>query len=487
MLRLKLVFVFVLFFATFGANEIFACTCGGPRSVKNFQPCGLYWSSEKIFIGTAEKVSIETVGGNEQTDDSKMRVRSSISAREPQKYARMVARFSVEKAVRGVGAGESIEIETSPSTASCGYPFKEGEKYFVYLGRNKDGRYAAMLCSPIVPLKNAAVDLEYLKALENGERGTRVYGNVFERRRENYKQTESLQPLAGIEITLKGKKKTFKTATGDSGLYIFKEIPDDVYEIKIKIPENLREFVLPSVYRNNRISIGKQDSPPGSERYNRCASQNFTLTSQGVITGKVIGYDGTNPPQQFVSLIPVDENEKPVPDRAVLSVWTNRETGQFYLDPVPPGKYLLGINPRNCPGRLNHEFGKMFYPGVGSENDAAIIAVSGKEEKKIGDFHLLAPLKERWFSGIAFSADGKPLASTTVSLLDSANGCGTFSSLSETTTDEQGRFRLKGYETYHYRIRAFTGRDGGRRMSEIIEIPAAGNVENLQLTLSKTF
>lgn len=471
MLRPKLVLVFAFVFLIFGANTVFACTCAGPRSGQNFQPCGLYWASEAVFIGTAARVSVE-----------------EFELPDGRKYQRLIARFAVEKAVRGV-AGETVEIETNPDTGSCGYPFKEGEKYFVYTSRNKEGKFTAMMCSPIVPLKDAEVDLQYLRAIENGERGTRVYGNVFERVKVNYKQPETYQPLAGIEVVLKGKKKTFKTVTDAGGLYSFKEIPDDRYEITAKMPAHLREFVLPNVYRDNLVTIGKIESPPGeTERINRCGSQNFTYTAQGVVTGKVIGHDGANPPQQSVTLVPIGENGKPDFNSWSQSVWANRETGQFLFDPVAPGKYLLAINPRNCPNQRNHEFGKMFYPGTGSETDAGIIAVTGKGEIKTNDFRLLAPLKQRRFAGVVLTADGKPLSGATVSLIDKdVNRCMNLGGLSETKTDEQGKFQLTGYESYEYRIRAFSGAGSKRLMSELTDVPAAGDFENLELTVSKTF
>ncbi len=111
-----------LFLITLSAVEADACSCAGPRYIKNFQPCGIYWSYDVIFIGLAEKVSIERVGTDEKTG-----------------YSKKVVQFSVDKAIRGV-EGKTVEVETGLDGAICGYPFRQGEREFVYLQRGNDGK-----------------------------------------------------------------------------------------------------------------------------------------------------------------------------------------------------------------------------------------------------------------------------------------------------------------------------------------------------------
>jgi hypothetical protein len=105
-------------------------------------------------------------------------------------------------------------------TSLCGYPFKEGERYFVYAGRRDGGKLLVSLCGPTVLLKDAAEDLEYVKDIDSGKSGTRIFGSVHQANNRN-----SFVPLSGIEITIKGKKNMFKTETDDNGRYVFKDIP----------------------------------------------------------------------------------------------------------------------------------------------------------------------------------------------------------------------------------------------------------------------
>lgn len=149
--RFLAILSFLLFFA--GESEVEACSCfGRPQGV---QTCGYYWNSDEVFIGLAEKVEIdERVGGMKVT-------------------------FSVERPIRGASE-KTIEVFTSANTASCGYPFKQGKRYFVYARKGQDGKLSESLCGPTTPLEDAEDDLEYAKEIEGGKLGSRIWGRVFD-------------------------------------------------------------------------------------------------------------------------------------------------------------------------------------------------------------------------------------------------------------------------------------------------------------------
>lgn len=473
--KIIILFFLSIFLLALTVIQVNACSCMGPRQTKNFHPCGIFWNSDVIFIGLAEKVSdVQTVINGKP------------------RYLKTVVQFSVEKAVRGV-EGKTVEVETGPSGGACGYSFKQGERYFVYLRRGQDGRLSEWLCGPTVLLKNAAADLEFLRAVENGEKGGRVYGNVSQIVRKSFSIPDEYIPLEGVKIILtsievkdytgrkapKYEKRKFQTTTDDKGFYLFQGVPAGMYKVKTEFPNNLRD-----------LSANEGSAEPYvwiDEDKRRCASSNFGATLQSSLEGRIVDRKGQNPPQQFVSLLPVDENGKIDASALGMGIWVNRENGRFYFNLVPPGKYLLAINPGNCPRPRNSEFGKMFFPGVASESEAEIISIAENERKKISDFRLLPPLKERIFSGVVLSADKIPLSNAKVFMIDQdGNKCGNLSSLGETKTDEFGRFQIKGYESYEYKIRAFVEKPA-RLHSELIDIPASGNFENLELIVSKTY
>lgn len=439
-----------------GTQTAEACSCRGrPQGVKGFQTCEYYWYSEIVFIGLAEKVSIES--------------------------GQMKVSFSVEKSIRG-NVEKTIVIFTREDTGVCGYPFKEGERYFVYARKGSDEKLDVSLCSPTVLLKDAGDDLEYVKEIESGKLGSRIFGTVYEDRQKNYSDKRTFEKLAGIEITIisnTDKKNKFKTKTDENGFYIFKEIPPDGYRVTAKFPEGLREIVTREDLINHYAGVNKDGV--------RCDSEDFVTTRQGSIRGKVVGGDGQISPQQKLSLLPLDENGNALPYRAPEEKWADKVSKEFFYNVVAPGKYLLSINPNNCPYPTNG-FPTMFFPGVADKSDSKIITINEGENLRLGDFRILPMLKEKWFSGVVLYQDKTPAAGVTARLLDgNMSKCNNFHL--EVKTDEVGRFRVKGFETYEYKIDAFTDRKQGQKQlyAKPFIIPQFEKVEDIRLILDVSF
>ena len=271
-----------VFFLLIGTNTAEACTCSGrPQGVKGVQTCGYYGSSENIFIGLAEKVEIDN------------------------KIGSMKATFSVEKSIRGTNE-KTVEIFTSSSTASCGYPFKQGERYFVYGRKNTDGKYHESLCGPTTLLKDAVDDLEYVKDIEEGKPGTRIFGSVYEDKQPTLKDKRTFERLSGIEITIKSENRMVKTLTDEKGNYLFKDIPKERYQVFAKLPKGYRELFV-------RADLTEHFA-------GGCSGDNFRVTKQGSIRGKIVNFPSKEienpwspkPAQPKVALIPLDENNKPI-------------------------------------------------------------------------------------------------------------------------------------------------------------------------------
>jgi hypothetical protein len=415
------------FFLLIGANNVEACSCEGrPRGVKGIQTCGYYWGSENIFIGLAEKVGIDNKVGS------------------------MKVTFSVEKAIRGT-TEKTVEIFTSDNEGSCGYPFKQGERYFVYGRKNSDGKFHESLCGPTVLLKDAEDDLEYLKDIEDGKPGTRIFGSVYEDRQPTLKDNRTFEPLANIEITIKSQKLKYKTLTDVKGNYLFKDVPKENYQVFAKLPKGYRELFV-------RADLTEHFA-------GGCNGENFTVTRQGSIRGRVVNFPSReiqNPwnrdsvQQPKVALIPLDENNKIIPNRSYEEKWAYRDKFEYFFDIVPAGNYLLTINPNNCPFP-NNGVPATFFPGTADQSKAKIITIKESENLVLEDFVSLPLFKERLISGVVLNADKTPAVNAVVRLTDAYFGSGKCSNFNtEIKTDEFGKFRFKGFETYQYRLDAYS-------------------------------
>jgi hypothetical protein len=448
----------LILFLLVGANAVEACMCEGRRQgVKGIQTCGYYWSSESVFIGLAEKVEIDN------------------------KIGSMKVTFSVEKSIRGTNE-KTVEIFTCSNEGCCGYPFKQGERYFVYGRKRQDGKYHESLCGPTVLLKDAEDDLEYVKDIEEGKPGTRIWGNVYEDKQMTLKDKRTFEPLPNIEITIVSKKNKFKTSTNEKGNYLFKDVPKDNYQVYAKLPAGYRELFV-------RADLTEHFA-------GGCDGENFRVTRQGSIRGRVINFPSKeiqNPwnrdlvQQPKVTLIPLNDEDKPIPNIYYEEVWAYRDKFEYFFDTVPAGNYLLAINPRNCP-YPNNGIPTMFFPGVASQSKAKIVTVKEGENLVLGDFKSLPLLRERLFSGVVLYADKTPAANVSVRLLDgNMNNCSNFQT--ETKTDEFGRFKLKGFENYEYKIYANTARKSGEKQfyAQPVFITKDSKIDDIQLILDQSF
>lgn len=443
-----------------------------------------YWRASLVFTGVVDKFIADKKPVSQNgyfLTDTYTPVFNSV-------------RFTVEKRHRG-DVGEKIDIISS-------FTFKEGEKYFVYALPGSDGKVYQLdngeCGKPPILLTDAKEDIEYADEIATGKIGTRIFGSVSEDRWAIGTPRQNI-PLVNIEIAIKSKKHSFTTKTDEKGKFVFKDIPPAEYRVKALTTQGLHE----QTFRNSNlfgskphtvlvgdgvvtdfILLGSTQKP--KYIYRHWDTDNFVFTSLSSIEGKVVGFDGKIPSQQFLWLLSTDKDGKTLLDGDIQYLWTDPSTGKFVFDNIPTGKYRLAINRYNCHSHTNPRFGRNFFPGFGDETEAEIVTVGENDNIKLKDFRLLPELKERQFSGVVFTADKKPLANATVFMTNknssSPNEC--FSINVETKTDESGHFRLKGYDTYAYKIRAYiepTEQGSSSLISKIYEPPINDDVENIEL------
>jgi hypothetical protein len=127
----------------------------------------------------------------------------------------------------------------------------------------------------------------------------------------------------------------------------------------------------------------------------------------------------------------------------------------------------------------------MYFPGVADKSNSKIVIVNNGENLRLEDFRILPMLKERWFSGVVLYADKTPAANANVRLLDgNMSKCNNFHL--EAKTDEFGRFRVKGFETYAYQVDASTDKKQGQKQlySKPFVIPQTGESGIIELVLN---
>lgn len=137
----KSLFLWAIFIAVsfLGISSTFACSC-----MMNSSPEEASENYSNIFIWDVVEVN-----------------ESNISEEWLWEMSQNTVRINVENSVKWQN-GDVMVVQTSQSSASCGYNFEEWEKYIVYSDNRweEDGDLNVSLCSRTALVENAQEDLE---------------------------------------------------------------------------------------------------------------------------------------------------------------------------------------------------------------------------------------------------------------------------------------------------------------------------------------
>jgi hypothetical protein len=273
--------------------------------------------------------------------------------------------------------------------------FWEGETYFVDGGR-PDGWLTSLLpiidsgfCSRTRPVVEASLELRVLRE-GPPKTGVRIVGYVRgpERSRRLLEPPKAPVAFPGATLTLTASAGTTIVATTDhEGFYEIDGLPPDNYMLKLPLPETqaVRDFSADERYL-------KKDSMAQTS----LIEQDFDVVWNGTLEGKVS--DSTRSPAQAWLLL---ENADAVdPAAKTVSFRQSDKTGAFRIAKIPPGRYVLTINPYG-PSK-DSPFGTLYYP----ETARALEVAQGQHIKHLN--FSLSRLAERNLKILVTWPDGQP-------------------------------------------------------------------------------
>lgn len=434
----------------FCSPEVKACSCANMRPA-----CEEFGSAKAVFIG-------KVIGAKEQRQEREEDGSTTT-------YDVGEIYFKVEETFLGVKSARAV-IHSGTGGADCGYWFLRGQRYLVYAYGESLEALGTNICTRTRLLAGADEDLEFLRNLPRKGTGARIYGSVVAALKDP-KSTDwrTPKPLNGVTIKIEGARPTFDAVTDSKGDYQIAGIPAGKYKIHAVVPDYYRqdEYWMRAIELNDR----------------GCAREDFFAQNDSGIAGHVFQPDGTALAKANVELMPVDSET--IQRLSGDETWAD-EKGAYELEEIPPGRYLLGINLSSSPSN-EQPYPRTFYPGVTDRSKATVIEIGLGQKLADIDIHLPPPALAHMVRGFVLWPDGSLAKGVEIYLEDvdysgwCVNGCAN-------KTDNQGRFELKGFDGYKYRIvstaekSSAAGKESVYGVSEPFQL--GSEIENLKIVLS---
>ena len=439
MKRFFLIGVFCLFSIP---STALGCVCGTPEPAEAFN------NARMVFIG-------RMLGGTE-----KITLNDRVG--KPYVIEAGQVRFAVEEVFKGSQVPEiTLQINSNKDT-SCTYGLKRGETYVVYAHFDeKENTLFTFVCSrtKIARSEYAKADLNFLMNLPPAGSGGNLRGLIY----ADSKGTGD-KPLSDVRVQISSAEGQVITAfTDQKGRFVVRQLKPGKYKVEPNFPPNYS-----SAEKFLEVIVDDRGT----------ANATFVASIDGKVTGRAIDEEGNT----FNSVDVEIEG-----DGKTVSGFSTGKDGQFEIDGVPPGQYVLYIDMRNADRTKTKPY---YYPGTFRREKASVIRVGLGEKVEGLEFVLPNGSVVRTIEGQVTWKDGTPAAEVDVLLLcqqsSTPDGLGLdFSTRS--LTDEQGRFRLQAFKGETYLLEA-RGRQVAKdeliEMHSSLRISAGESVKDVKLMLT---
>jgi Carboxypeptidase regulatory-like domain len=307
---------FVLVLASGLAEPAWACSC------MSLQPCEALWrgrdAAPTVFEATV--VSIERRTDTEPLPDGGRRILSDT----------MVVHLTDVRTLLGEGA---TSIETSGSGASCGYPFKVGQRYVIDATRAA-GSLSTSSCSQTTPVENAGALLAYIASLNTPSPGATVTGLVSASMNYSFSPRGRPSGVGGLTVTVDGPVSR-STRSAANGAFSFAGLPPGQYRIGVDTASSpvwearpARPFELPNTHA--------------------CHDAYVPLTLNAILEGTVVDATGKPVRNASVALRRTDALTTPrdpdFPTFVGYATTRSDALGRYEFKGLQPGEYVVGLN-----------------------------------------------------------------------------------------------------------------------------------------------
>jgi hypothetical protein len=362
------------------------------------------------------------------------------------------ALVSVREIFEGLPPGTKSAIVSTE-----GWLLEKGQQYLFDTSKGEDGHFYPSICGNTgeVTYKETAEFLDYLRLRAKGKAMTSLTVSA----------TDHDQPVPDADVAITGSKGQLMKHTGPDGRATFSEIPAARYEVVVQ----KEHYHLDAESSNDAVDV----------LAGTCPGTRVSLQAESAVNGLVRDAKGSPVASLQLELVTVPDHPM---DKISLSrpffLAKTDSNGQFFVDAVSPGKYLLGSN---IIGLSTSRVPPTFYPG--RETRAAAVPIEVELGKTTGNLILNLPDfgAQRQFEFCVVDAAGKPQAGAKIDV-DTKEGTSGFGD--DLATDDSGCVRTFGYARATYAVRAVFNRPGAswretRDSDTVVMPPGEGPVREV--------
>ena len=362
-----------------GAPSADACSC-----ISSGPACQAFWKTDVVFDGTV--VNIDPTTRDETFSDRTFWV------------SEFVVTLQVRQSWKGI-EGETVQVTTSGSGASCGFDFKMGGRYLVFASRGEGSRPRVSLCSATRAYDGTGETAAFFGSLAAPESGGRIFGAIHSYTRSFKNPASDGRAPMDLEVRLSGNGRTL-TTTAKAGRYEFSGLPAGNYGLSVVVPDG--------------YTTSMPTRPAEIQNPRACFESDFGLTPSGRISGWVVDKSGRGVPKVEVEATAADivlDRQKYLQTVSARS----DDSGLFELRELPPGRYIVGLNLQDFPTQYR-PYARTIFPG-GNEPPMAIELELG-QSANLGHWVIPPPLAVIKLTGTITWKDGTPAAGVYVGLSD---------------------------------------------------------------------
>jgi len=285
-----------------------------------------------------------------------------------------------------VFVGDSSEATAITNQACLHTDIQAGDKWLFYLYRDpKSDALVLGYDSPSKPTSEAEDDISMLRDLGH-LKNTGILIGTIERLEVTEKETpvpsvsvKVVAPLANHKVVAKNVASgaQYTTYTNEKGYFKF-EMPAGTYDVTTAAEYGLRQV---EDFRSMEGSVSVQNGECLERDFGVRPAADFKLPTDGIISGHLGSPDGKPfTVHPWVQIVSVDSE-------FFRNTYVDAE-GNFEAKDVKPGRYVVGLGIRAGTGYFSDVPTPVYYPGVRTTDQAAIIELRPNEKRTNIDFQL---------------------------------------------------------------------------------------------------